>query len=163
MDWDESDVRSSNTGHLARFSGMHSDLTRHVFSCTLPPPIEWPPTGKRGGPVKCYSYTGKLLPVFQKVYSLLPNLIQITALLDLTNEDVMSDNSRDPEAERKEQAVIAVQRAWRMYSLKRQQMDADTRWKDAYITARKRVSLGISSQLQSSMISNNCILIPVAP
>ena len=54
----------------------------------------------------------------------------------------MSDNSRDPDAERKEQAVIAVQRAWRAYSLKEQHMDADARWRDAYITARKRVSLG---------------------
>jgi hypothetical protein len=54
----------------------------------------------------------------------------------------MSGNSRNPEAERKEQAVIAVQRAWRTYSLKKQHLDANTRWKDAYITARKRVSLG---------------------
>ena len=54
----------------------------------------------------------------------------------------MSDNSRDPEAERKEKAVITVQRAWRTYALKKQYLDANTRWKDAYLTARKRVSLG---------------------
>ena len=54
----------------------------------------------------------------------------------------MSGNSRDPEAERKEKAVIAVQRAWRTYSLQKRHLDSNTRWSDAYLTARKRVSLG---------------------
>ena len=54
----------------------------------------------------------------------------------------MSGNLHDPEAERKAKAVIAVQRAWRTYSLKKQHLDANTRWRDAYLTARKRVSHG---------------------
>lgn len=72
------------------------------------------------------------------------SLTRIIALLDLDHsgcEDVMSGNSPNPEAERKEKAVITVQRAWRAYSVKKQHLDANIRWTDAYFTARKRVSL----------------------
>ena len=92
-------------------------------------------------PTRCRSGAVLLLPVFQD-----QSLTQTVALLNLDHpgcEDVMSDNSRDPEAdERKEKAVVVVQRAWRAYALKKQYLDANARWKDAYLTARKRVSLG---------------------
>jgi hypothetical protein len=47
------------------------------------------------------------------------------------------------EREREEEAAVVVQRAWRHYSMRKTRLKSDARWKDAFINAKKQVSMQI--------------------